>query len=471
MLRVCLVATLAACTAGPNDEECVSSDVFVDADGDGFGHDGTAAHRCPGPQDVTAGGDCDDSNADVFPGAPQICGDTSTDDDCDGANDTHDLDGDGDGVTVCGGDCDDTSDAVSPSATETCNAVDDDCDELVDGADDSLDDPIACGVCADPADVGTVPIAKRLFNPCLLDPTIVSLCHRDDPDFVNTHTNGERLHRVLYRTDLPSLREELLLYLPPGPGTNSDDLLDWMAYSGYRLISLGWTNENSAFEPDDLFFENLRHELAYGEDTSEYIDLSPADAIVGRLATLLQQLVLVDPTRGWEAYADAGGIRWDRIVIAGWSEGGSQAGWLARNHLFDGVLLISAPKDVGGMVPEAEQLPPAPWVDDPRVTPTCRHFGFYHALEIDPNPTTDVLLLSWDAMGILPFGQEGVDADVVFPPYDGAQVLRTSKTDFLEGFGCTAHQAMAMDQCMHQDLVVPYTWLLCNVGVQTAECP
>jgi hypothetical protein len=470
MVRVIWLILLAACTGDP-DDECTAADVFVDADGDGFGNDASAARRCPGPDDVTAGGDCDDADADVFPGAVPVCGDTSTDDDCDGAPDAVDQDGDGDSVTPCGGDCDDTSDDVKPSAAESCNTIDDDCDGLVDGADDSLVDPIACGVCPDPADIGTVPIAKRTFNPCVLDPTIESLCHRDNPDFVNTHSNGDRLHRILYRTDLAVFRDELLLYLPPGPGTNNDELLDWMAFSGYRVISLGWTNENSAFEPDDLFFENLRHELAYGEDTSPYIDLGPADAIVGRLTTLLEQLVLVDATRGWDAYFDANGIRWDRIVLTGWSEGGSQAGWLARNHLFDGVLLISAPKDVGGLVPKAEQLPPAPWVEDPRTTPTCRHFGFYHSLEIDPNPATDVLLLSWDAMDILPFGDEGVDADAVVPPYEGSQVLYTSKTDFLEGFGCSHHQAMAMDQCMHEDLAVPYNWLFCNVGVPTAACP
>jgi pimeloyl-ACP methyl ester carboxylesterase len=164
-------------------------------------------------------------------------------------------------------------------------------------------------------------------------------------------------------------------------------------------------------------------------------------------------------------------VRWDRIVVVGWSEGGSQAAWLAREILFDGVLLIGAPKDVGGEIDGQPVLPPAPWVDDARVTPACRHWGFYHTQEIDPNPQTDVLLVSWDAMGMMPLGQQGVDVDVVPTPYDDSQVLRTNKSDFNEGFGCTYHQAMAMDQCMHQDLAVPYNWLFCNAGVPTPECP
>ena len=36
-----------------------------------------------------------------------MCGDASTDDDCDGLVDPHDADADGDGVSICAGDCDD----------------------------------------------------------------------------------------------------------------------------------------------------------------------------------------------------------------------------------------------------------------------------------------------------------------------------------------------------------------------------
>jgi uncharacterized membrane protein len=42
------------------------------------------------------------------------------------------LDADGDGVTTCGGDCNDGNAAVHPGAVETCNGVDDDCNGTVD---------------------------------------------------------------------------------------------------------------------------------------------------------------------------------------------------------------------------------------------------------------------------------------------------------------------------------------------------
>ena len=48
------------------------------------------------------------------------------------------VDDDGDGYSVDGGDCDDGDASVHPGATEVCNGVDDDCDERIDDDDESL---------------------------------------------------------------------------------------------------------------------------------------------------------------------------------------------------------------------------------------------------------------------------------------------------------------------------------------------
>ena len=93
-------------------------------------------------------GDCNDENADVFPGAEEFCNDV--DDDCDGTVDGFDatgsgyLDSDGDGygtdwlcepsltLAARGGDCNDGDPSVNPGAPEVCNQADDDCDGTVD---------------------------------------------------------------------------------------------------------------------------------------------------------------------------------------------------------------------------------------------------------------------------------------------------------------------------------------------------
>lgn len=118
---------------------------WYDQDGDGYG--GENPIDCT--RGVAEGGDCDDLDASVHPGAAERC--DERDEDCDGAVDDDpvdglpfypDLDGDGygsdglvaacrtgDGLALYGGDCDDADDSIFPGATEGCDdGIDQDCD-------------------------------------------------------------------------------------------------------------------------------------------------------------------------------------------------------------------------------------------------------------------------------------------------------------------------------------------------------
>jgi len=132
---------------------------FVDSDGDGFGDPTEPVEECaPSAGLSTNPDDCDDDAPAVYPGADEQC--DGIDNDCDGRVDDgddqvfyRDADGDGygdpdDTATGCAPpsgyvdiatDCDDADLAVHPAASEVCNGIDDDCDTLVDGADDSVD--------------------------------------------------------------------------------------------------------------------------------------------------------------------------------------------------------------------------------------------------------------------------------------------------------------------------------------------
>ncbi len=132
------------------DEGLTFLDYYLDEDGDGYGQEGTVFSDCNQPAGyVTEPGDCDDTDAEVFPGAPESC--DGKDNNCNNEVDDgltfqdYYLDEDGDGfgqddntVSDCRqpmgyvtelGDCDDTDPNVYPGAEEILdNDIDEDCD-------------------------------------------------------------------------------------------------------------------------------------------------------------------------------------------------------------------------------------------------------------------------------------------------------------------------------------------------------
>jgi hypothetical protein len=130
--------------ADANDPNVVDAAVlYVDGDGDTYGDDATGQLTCPEVDDprVPLGGDCNDADVTLHPGAPDppyVGGDTN----CSGDSD---WDFDGDGHDLLGGetggdDCDDVRAWVFPGAPEICDDAPNDCsdpltwDETLEGA-------------------------------------------------------------------------------------------------------------------------------------------------------------------------------------------------------------------------------------------------------------------------------------------------------------------------------------------------
>ena len=126
---------------------------YPDKDGDGVGDNGALLRACepPSAEYVALSGDCDDSDPETAPGAPERC--DHVDNDCDGVVDNDlatlwfaDLDGDsfgdagssvedcdpGAGWVVDDTDCDDSLASANPGGVEVCDKADNDCDGQVD---------------------------------------------------------------------------------------------------------------------------------------------------------------------------------------------------------------------------------------------------------------------------------------------------------------------------------------------------
>jgi hypothetical protein len=190
-------------------------------------------------------------------------------------------------------------------------------------------------------------------------------------------------HYIVFdRSATPSA--DLLLFMTGSgakPGSVSD-FLNIAAAQGYRAVSLSYNDLPAIIavcprDPDPACSAKVRQKRIFGEDVTKWIDDAPAESIVNRLSKLLVKLDHDHPSDGWGQYLDNGAPKWERITVAGHSQGAGMAAFIAQKKLVARVILFSSPWDFFG---RERQL--APWMlTGPGATPADLWFGAYHKKE------------------------------------------------------------------------------------------
>jgi pimeloyl-ACP methyl ester carboxylesterase len=167
----------------------------------------------------------------------------------------------------------------------------------------------------------------------------------------------------------------LLLFLPATGAVPSDyrDFLETASEEGYSVLGLDYWNVGRSVtrtcgaDPD--CYTQLQRNRLTGKSPSQFSRVDAANSILMRLKNALRYLNRHDPAGHWERYLGGSAIRWDRIVLAGHSQGGGESAYIAHFHRVKGVLMFSAPVVTFGDVV-------ASWIDGDGETPVSRMYGF-----------------------------------------------------------------------------------------------
>lgn len=211
----------------------------------------------------------------------------------------------------------------------------------------------------------------------------------------------------------------LLIFLP---GTDAQPrayqrILTAAASLGYHVIGLAYPNSESVAnlcDGDPACYEPVRREIFEGGDFAPQVSVDSANAILNRTVKLLQYLDASFGDEHWGQFLNGGGLRFDRIAVAGHSQGGGEAAYIAKVREVARVAMFSAPVD-------AVDGASAPWIDTNHVTPVDRYFGFAH----ESDPAFADITTNWVSLG-LGSASDRVLVDSSAAPFGGAHQLETA---------------------------------------------
>ena len=201
----------------------------------------------------------------------------------------------------------------------------------------------------------------------------------------------------------------LVIFLP-----GANNLAIWWADHARLLSSFGfhavvphynnrWSTNGTCNGQGADCSLNTRWEALVGEDVSPAITIARRDSAEGRVVRMLEHLRGEHPGGDWGYYlTEEGGLRYDRIVIAGISHGAASAGLYGERRAFTRVVMHASG--------------PAGTKAAAKATPVSEWYGFVHTEDGAYEAITD----AWAY-----FEMEGTltSVDGASPPYGGAHQL------------------------------------------------
>lgn len=187
----------------------------------------------------------------------------------------------------------------------------------------------------------------------------------------------------------------LLLFLPATGHVpnNYRKFLTTAAESGYHVLGLDFWNRGKSVAKtcgvDARCYTQVQRNRFNGDDPSRFSKVDEANSVLARLHAALDYLVVHDPDGGWDQYTSHETITWKNIVVAGHSQGGGEAAYIAHRTRVLGQLTFASP-----IITDDDTR--ASWLKRKGKTPTSVMYGFDDANDI----YYPRIVASWKELGM-----------------------------------------------------------------------
>lgn len=146
---------------------------------------------------------------------------------------------------------------------------------------------------------------------------------------------------------------------------------------GYYVINLSYLNavdgQACKSQGDPNCFLNYHEEMIFGGTQSSLVTIKKANAIHNRILKLLQRLHKLNPSNGWDQFYEDSELMYSKFVLAGHSQGGGHAAYLAQKFAVDRLVMFSSPNDYSD-----KEGQPASWLRNQFATSLDRFYGITH---------------------------------------------------------------------------------------------
>ena len=265
--------------------------------------------------------------------------------------------------------------------------------------------------CTKETTIPEIPIVQTPLNEYKITPSAT--------DAAITAFNNE--HYVYLSTQAVP-KNKLFVFLP---GTSSSPIyyttiLKKAASMGYHTIGLMYPNStdiynNSSNNTDNTQFGKCRLEAFEGVNHTSGVTIDATNCIKNRLVKLLNYLQTQNPSQNWQQFLTGSNIDWGKCVVAGHSQGGGHAFFIAKQVAVARAISFSSIDWNTSLATNAD------WVTQTGATPISKFYSLNHFQdEIFNYVLVQTQLSNMSLTGPV------TSIDVVSSPYNNSHILSTN---------------------------------------------